>query len=305
MPNNCKLMYHNPVLLHRSIELLNIDPNGIYVDVTFGGGGHSRAILQHLNERGRLIGFDQDPDALHNVPNDSRFTLIPHNFRFLKNFLRLHNAIPADGILADLGVSSHQFDVPDRGFSTRFNARLDMRMNPLTGNTAETVVNKYTAEELQNIFTQYGELRSSYCISRAIVAARAEKPIHTTGQLIEVIKPCLPQRKINKLSAMVFQALRIEVNQELDVLKELLWQSAEVLKPGGRLVVISYHSLEDRLVKNFMRAGNFEGKIEKDFYGNVISPFKPVSGKALIPNETEIEENSRARSAKLRTAIKK
>ena len=298
-------MYHNPVLLHRSIELLNIDPKGVYVDVTFGGGGHSRVLLQRLDGQGRLIAFDQDPDAWNNVPDDDRFTLIPHNFRFLKNFLRLHRAIPVDGILADLGVSSHQFDVPDRGFSTRFDARLDMRMNPSVGNTAETVVNSYSAEELQKIFTQYGELRSSYCISRAIVKARADKPIQTTGQLIEVIKECLPERKINKLSAMVFQALRIEVNEELEVLKEMLTQAAEVLKPGGRLVVISYHSLEDRLVKNFFRAGNFEGKIEKDFYGNVLSPLKPLSGKAVIPNEEEIRENSRARSAKLRVAEKR
>ncbi len=298
-------MYHNPVLLHRSIELLNIDPKGVYVDVTFGGGGHSRVLLQRLDGQGRLIAFDQDPDAWNNVPDDDRFTLIPHNFRFLKNFLRLHRAIPVDGILADLGVSSHQFDVPDRGFSTRFDARLDMRMNPSVGNTAETVVNSYSAEELQKIFTQYGELRSSYCISRAIVKARADKPIQTTGQLIEVIRECLPERKINKLSAMVFQALRIEVNEELEVLKEMLTQAAEVLKPGGRLVVISYHSLEDRLVKNFFRAGNFEGKIEKDFYGNVLSPLKPLSGKAVIPNEEEIRENSRARSAKLRVAEKR
>ncbi|RLD90504.1 MAG: 16S rRNA (cytosine(1402)-N(4))-methyltransferase [Bacteroidetes bacterium] len=298
-------MYHNPVLLHRSIELLNIDPNGVYVDVTFGGGGHSRVLLQRLDGQGRLIAFDQDPDALNNVPDDDRFTLVPHNFRFLRNFLRLHQAIPVDGILADLGVSSHQFDVPDRGFSTRFDARLDMRMNPLTGNTAETIINSYSAEELQKIFTQYGELRSSYCVSRAIVKARADKPIQTTGQLIEVIKECLPERKINKLSAMVFQALRIEVNEELEVLKEMLTQAAEVLKPGGRLVVISYHSLEDRLVKNFFRAGNFEGKIEKDFYGNVLSPLKPLGGKAVIPNQEEIQENSRARSAKLRVAEKR
>jgi 16S rRNA (cytosine1402-N4)-methyltransferase len=297
-------MYHNPVLLHRSIELLNIDPNGVYIDVTFGGGGHSRAILEKLRN-GRLIAFDQDPDALNNVPEDEKFTLVPHNFRYLKNFLRLHNAAPADGILADLGVSSHQFDVPDRGFSTRFDAQLDMRMNPSAGNSAEDILNTYSAEELQNIFTLYGELRSSYSISHAIVEARAKKPIRTTGELIDIIKPILPERKINKLSAMVFQALRIEVNEELEVLKEMLQQAAEVLKPGGRLVVISYHSLEDRLVKNFFRAGNFEGKIEKDFYGNVLSPLKPLSGKAIVPDENEIAENSRARSAKMRTAEKR
>ena len=297
-------MYHNPVLLHRSIELLNIDPNGVYVDVTFGGGGHSRAILEKL-ENGRLIAFDQDPDALSNTPDDNRFTLVPHNFRYLKNFLRLHNAIPVDGILADLGVSSHQFDVPDRGFSTRFDAELDMRMNPSVGNSAKDILNSYSAEELQNIFTLYGELRSSYSISQAIVKARSEKPITTTGELIDVIRPILPERKINKLSAMVFQALRIEVNEELEVLKEMLVQAAEVLKPAGRLVVISYHSLEDRLVKNFFRAGNFEGKAEKDFYGNLLSPLKPLSGKAVVPSGEEIAENSRARSAKMRTAQKK
>jgi len=297
-------MYHNPVLLNKSIELLNIDPNGIYADVTFGGGGHSRLILEQLAQ-GRLIAFDQDPDALNNIPEDGRFTLIPQNFRYLKNFLRLHNAVPVDGILADLGVSSHQFDVPDRGFSTRFDARLDMRMNPSLANSAEDVVNTYSAEELQRILTQYGELRSSYCVSQAIVKARSEKPIQTTRQLIEVIKSCLPEKKINKLSAMVFQALRIEVNEELDVLKEMLQQAADVLKPGGRIVVISYHSLEDRLVKNFFKAGNFEGKIEKDFFGNVLSPLKPLSGKAIIPDKDEIDVNSRARSAKMRIAEKR
>jgi 16S rRNA (cytosine1402-N4)-methyltransferase len=297
-------MYHNPVLLHKSVELLNIDPDGIYVDVTFGGGGHSRAILQQL-KAGRLIAFDQDPDALNNIPDDDRFTLVPNNFRYLKNFLRLHNAVPVNGILADLGVSSHQFDVPDRGFSTRFDAALDMRMNPSSGKTAEEIINTLPAEELQRIFTLYGELRSSYCISRAIAEARAKAPIKTTGQLINIIKPCLPDRKINKLSAMVFQALRIEVNEELDALKEMLQQAAEVLKPGGRLVVISYHSLEDRLVKNYFRAGNFEGKAEKDFYGNLLSPLKPLSGKAIVPDDTEIKENSRARSAKMRVATKR
>ena len=297
-------MYHNPVLLHRSIELLNIDPNGIYVDVTYGGGGHSRLILEQLAQ-GRLFAFDQDPDALNNILEDGRFTLIPQNFRYLKNFLRLYNAVPVDGILADLGVSSHQFDVPDRGFSTRFDARLDMRMDPSLANSAENVVNTYSAEELQRLFTQYGELRSSYCVSQAIVKARSEKPIQTTRQLIDIIKSCLPEKKINKLSAMVFQALRIEVNEELDVLKEMLQQAADVLKPGGRIVVISYHSLEDRLVKNFFKAGNFEGKIEKDFFGNVLSPLKPLSGKAIIPDKDEIDINSRARSAKMRVAEKR
>ncbi len=298
-------MYHKPVLLHKSVELLNVNPGGVYVDVTFGGGGHSRAILEKLGKEGRLIAFDQDPDALKNKIDDDRFVLVSQNFRYLKNFLKLYNAVPVDGILADLGVSSHQFDVPARGFSTRFDAKLDMRMNPSAGKSAADVLNEYSADRLQNIFSLYGELRSSYCLSRAIVKAREEKPIETTGELMNIIKECLPEKKINKLSAMVFQALRIEVNEELEALKDMLRQAAEVLKPGGRLVVISYHSLEDRLVKNFFRAGNFEGKIEKDFYGNVISPFKPLSGKAIVPDKEEIEENSRARSAKLRVAEKK
>ena len=297
-------MYHKPVLLEKSVDMLNVKPDGTYVDVTFGGGGHSRAILQKL-ENGRLLAFDQDPDAHANAIQDDRFTLIPQNFRFLKNFLKLHKAVPVDGILADLGVSSHQFDIPERGFSTRFDAELDMRMNPTAGKTAADVINEYSQQELQQIFTLYGELRSSYCISKAIVEAREKEPIKTTGQLLEVIKNCLPGKKFNKLSAMVFQALRIEVNEELEALKEMLQQAADVLKPGGRLVVISYHSLEDRLVKNFFRAGNFEGKIEKDFYGNVLSPLKPLSGKAMVPDAQEIEENSRARSAKMRVAEKK
>ena len=297
-------MYHNPVLLNKSIEMLDVKPDGIYVDVTFGGGGHSRAILEHL-DTGRLIAFDQDPDAQKNAIQDDRFILVPQNFRYLKNFLRLHNAIPVDGILADLGVSSHQFDVPDRGFSTRFDSELDMRMNPSSGKTAADIVNTYSLEELKYIFTVYGELRSSYCISKAIVEARKEKEIKTTGELMEVISACLPERKINKLSAMVFQALRIEVNEELESLKEMLQQAAEVLSPKGRLVVISYHSLEDRLVKNFFRAGNFEGEVEKDFYGNVLSPLKPLSGKAIVPDKEEIELNNRARSAKMRVAEKR
>jgi 16S rRNA (cytosine1402-N4)-methyltransferase len=298
-------MYHNPVLLEKSIDMLHVHPGGTYVDVTFGGGGHSRAILQQLGNEGKLFAFDQDPDAQKNALTDERFMLIPQNFRYLKNFLKLHGALPIDGILADLGVSSHQFDIPERGFSTRFDAKLDMRMNPAAGKTAADVVNSYSQEQLKNIFTLYGELRSSYCISKAIVEARETEPIETTGQLINIISKCLPERKINKLTAMVFQALRIEVNEELEALKEMLQQAAEVLKPESRIVVISYHSLEDRLVKNFFRAGNFEGKIEKDFYGNVLSPLKPLSGKAVVPDAKEIEQNNRARSAKMRVAEKK
>jgi 16S rRNA (cytosine1402-N4)-methyltransferase len=297
-------MYHNPVLLNKSVELLNVLPEGTYVDVTFGGGGHSRAILNKLGN-GRLLAFDRDADAKTNIPEDNRFTLVPVNFRFLKNFLKLNNAIPVDGILADLGVSSHQFDKAERGFSTRFNAPLDMRMDTSSDKNAADIINTYPPEELQKIFALYGELRSSKKITDAIVEARKSKPVLSTAQLMEIIKQVLPERKINKLSAMVFQALRIEVNEELESLKDMLTQAAEVLKPGGRLVVISYHSLEDRIVKNFFKAGNFEGKIEKDFFGNILSPLKPLSAKAIIPDEQEVKYNNRARSAKMRVAEKR
>jgi 16S rRNA (cytosine1402-N4)-methyltransferase len=296
-------MYHNPVLLEKSIEGLNINPNGTYVDVTFGGGGHSIAILQKLQE-GRLVAFDQDSDSLKNTIIDDRFVLINHNFQFLKNFLRLHNAQKVNGILADLGVSSHQFDVPERGFSTRFDAPLDMRMSINQQVTAADIVNSYSEQELQILFRNYGEIKNSRCFSNAIIETRKSSTINTTAELIDCIKKCFPEFKKNKYLAQVFQALRIEVNEEMQALKQLLQQAEESLIPGGRLVVISYHSLEDRLVKNFIKSGNFKGVVEKDFYGNPIVNFKPITRKPIVPDAIEIENNSRARSAKLRIAEK-
>lgn len=296
-------MYHNPVLLTESVKGLNIIPNGTYVDVTFGGGGHSVSILQQLNN-GRLIAFDQDSDALKNTIDDDRFLLINNNFQFLKNFLRLHNASKVNGILADLGVSSHQFDVPERGFSTRFNAPLDMRMSQNQPTTAADIVNTYSEEELQRLLKEYGEIKNYKCFSKALIETRNIKAINTTKELTESIKKCFPQHKKNKFLAQVFQALRIEVNDEMQALKILLEQASESLLKGGRLVVISYHSLEDRLVKNFIKSGNFKGIINKDFYGNPIVDFKLITRKPIVPNEKEIEVNSRARSAKLRIAEK-
>ncbi len=295
--------YHNPVMLKECLEGLNIDPNGTYVDVTFGGGGHSRAILDCLDQ-GRLFAFDQDTDALKNAPDDERFLLINKNFRYLKNFLQFYKGSPADGILADLGVSSHQFDSPERGFSIRFDGALDLRMNQSLETSAADIVNDYEQEDLIRIFKQYGELKNAYKVSELIIKGRSECRIETTQNLIDLLSKIAPRKKENKFYALVFQALRIEVNEELEVLKQMLEQAVQVLKPGGRLVVMSYHSLEDRLVKNFFRSGNFEGKIEKDFFGNVISPLKVISRKAIIPTEEEIEINSRARSAKLRIAEK-
>lgn len=297
-------MYHNPVLLNESIEGLNIDPNGVYVDVTFGGGGHSREIMAKLTS-GRLIGFDQDPDAKHNAIDDERFTLVNHNFTFLTNFLKLHDAAEVDGILADLGVSSHQFDEGERGFSIRFDAPLDMRMNQSNPTTAEEIVNEYSESQLISILKEYGELKNAYHIAKGIVKARELKRITTTGELTEAVKGFFPVHKLNKYLAMVFQALRIEVNDELSALKTLLEDGMKSLKPGGRFVVISYHSLEDRLVKNFFKSGNFEGQLEKDFYGNVLVGIKNITNKPLIPSEDEIELNPRSRSAKLRVAEKK
>lgn len=297
-------MYHNPVLLEASVEGLVQNVSGTYVDVTFGGGGHSRRILEKLGEEGRLVAFDQDPDSAANVPADSRFQFVPSNFSHLKKFLQYYNAYPVDGILADLGVSSHQFDTAERGFSHRMEGSLDMRMNSSNGLTAYQIVNEYPVERLTNIFRQYGELVEARQIALLIEKNRAQK-INTTTELAEVVAPALPRGKENKVLSQIFQALRIEVNHELEVLQELLMQSAEALKTGGRLVVISYHSLEDRLVKNFMKSGNFEGKVVKDFYGNPLCPFTLVTRKPIVPDEQEIEENSRARSAKLRIAEKK
>jgi 16S rRNA (cytosine1402-N4)-methyltransferase len=297
-------MYHNPVMLIESLEGLSINPNGIYVDVTFGGGGHSRAILNHLSDDGRLLAFDQDDDAKENIPDDERFILIPQNFRYIKNFLKLYKAFPVDGIIADLGISSHQIDKAERGFSIRFNGELDLRMNQNQNKSAKEVVNEYSEVELKRVFKDYGELSNAWKIANAIVKYRTINEIENTEHLKDAVINCLPRKFENKTLAMIFQAIRIEVNEELEVLKELLLHSVDCLKPGGRLVVISYHSLEDRLVKNFMKSGNFKGDIEKDFYGNIISPLKSISRKAIVPNSDEVERNSRSRSAKLRIAEK-
>jgi 16S rRNA (cytosine1402-N4)-methyltransferase len=297
-------MYHNPVLLKECIEGLAIKPDGIYVDVTFGGGGHSQAILDQLTT-GKLLAFDQDSDAMQNLPQDDRFVFINQNFRYLINFLRLYKAVPVDGILADLGISSHQIDMADRGFSTRFDAELDLRMDRKAGLTARQVVNQYAPDELKRIFVEYGELNHAYRIAQQITMARDTSEITTTTRLKEVLMPLAERGRENKFFARVFQALRIEVNGEMDALKELLLQTTKVIKPGGRLVVMSYHSLEDRLVKNFTKTGNLEGIENKDFYGNLISPFRPITRKPLVPSDEEIQLNARARSAKLRIAERK
>ena len=296
--------YHNPVMLAECIEGLAIKPDGVYVDVTFGGGGHSREILKHLSAKGRLLAFDQDVDAQANIPNDDRLTFIDQNFRFLKNNCRLHAAIPVDGVLADLGVSSHQFDRPERGFSTRFDADLDMRMDQSSSLTAKEVVDSYSEEDLHRIFGIYGEIQNAKSLAKTIVTARLNQPIETISDLKEVIQKLIPKGKENKYLAQVFQALRIEVNQELEALQDFLLQAADVLAVGGRLVVMSYHSLEDRLVKNFIAKGKFRGEVEKDFFGNPLKPLEAVSRKAITASEEEIKKNSRARSAKLRVAVK-
>ncbi len=296
--------YHVPVMLRECIEALAIKPEGIYVDVTYGGGGHSQAIMEQLGVDGRLCAFDQDPDALGNALVDERFVLIHQNFRFLKNSLRLHGVGAVDGILADLGVSSHQFDDAQRGFSTRFEAELDMRMDRTGQLDAKQVLNTYPEAELHRIFGMYGELHNARTLAKTIVAARLVKPILTVGELKEIAKDITPRGKVHKYHAQLFQALRIEVNGELDALQEFLQQSVAVLKPGGRLVVMSYHSLEDRLVKNFMAKGKFRGAVEKDFYGNEMKPLKAISRKAIVAGDDEVARNSRARSAKLRVAEK-
>ncbi|WP_374163246.1 16S rRNA (cytosine(1402)-N(4))-methyltransferase RsmH [Arcticibacter sp. MXS-1] len=296
--------YHTPVMLRECMEGLAIKPDGVYVDVTFGGGGHSKEILRRLGEKGRLLAFDQDEDAKANVPNDDRLTFIDQNFRFLKNYCRLFGAMPVDGILADLGVSSHQFDQPERGFSIRFDADLDMRMDRAGGLTAAEVINTYKEEQLHKIFGVYGEIQNAKTLARSIVTARLNEPVTTVSRFKEVIGRLIPRGKENKYLAQVFQALRIEVNQELEALQEFLEQSAEVLRPGGRLVVMSYHSLEDRLVKNFIAKGKFRGEVEKDFFGNEIKPFDAVVRKAITASEEEVKVNGRARSAKLRVAVK-
>lgn len=295
--------YHNPVLLQASVDGLNIKPGGIYVDVTFGGGGHSKEILKRLGPNGKLFAFDQDEDALANALPDERFVLINENFRHIKRFLRFYGVKSVDGILADLGVSSHQFDVAERGFSTRFDAGLDMRMSQKNDLNAYRVVNEYDEANLRRVFLDYGELKNAPALARTIIEAREEQSIKTTDELKEVLVRYLPERVRNKILAQIYQAIRIEVNQEMDVLKEFLEQSLEILNPGGRLSVISYHSLEDRLVKRFMKNGMFEGEPERDFFGNFSVPFKTV-GKLIVPDKEEIKLNNRARSAKLRIAEK-
>ena len=296
--------YHIPVLLEESVNLMDIDPNGTYCDLTFGGGGHSRHILSKLGEGGRLFSFDQDRDTLANAPDDERFNYVESNFRFLRGALRLRGVEQVDAILADLGVSSHHFDATERGFSFRGEAPLDMRMNQRGGRTAADIVNRYDAESLGRILKEYGELDTTWKIASCIVRAREQAEITTTAQLVEAVKPCTPKRDESKFLTKLFQALRIEVNGEMEALKMALEQSLKVLKPGGRLVVISYHSLEDRLVKNFMRSGNFAGKVEQDFYGRAQTPFEVVTRKAVVPTAEEVARNPRSRSAKMRAAIK-
>lgn len=295
------MSYHDPVLLQESVDGLNIREDGVYVDVTFGGGGHSREILERLGSRGRLFAFDQDEDALENSIPDDRFTLIHENFRFIRQFLKFYGIRQVDGILGDFGVSSHQFDEAERGFSIRHQASLDMRMTKKNSLTAKHVVNDYSFERLKSVLSQYGELRNAGSMAGTLVEAREKAPIETTGDLRQALKKFLPARKENKILAQVYQAIRIEVNQEMEVIKEFLMQCPELVRPGGRISLISYHSLEDRLVKRFIRAGKFEGEVEKDFYGNPQVPFKKV-GNLIVPDEKEIARNNRARSAKLRIA---
>ena len=297
--------YHIPVLLNSSVEGLNIVPDGVYVDVTFGGGGHSRKILETLGKNGRLFAFDQDAEAHENALEDSRFKLIDQNFAFIQNYLAFHGVDKVDGILADLGVSSHQFDSGERGFSIRYQGDLDMRMNQSQELTAQQVVNDYEEDRLEFIFKAYADIRNARLVARKIVEARAEKEIQTTTHLIDIVKLLTTFKKENQFLAQIFQAIRIEVNQELEVLKTFLEAAKELLNPGGRLVIISYHSLEDRLVKNFIKKGKFEGEVEKDFYGNLLVDLKDISRKAIVPSDQEIELNSRARSAKMRIAEKK
>ena len=295
--------YHRPVLLDECIQGLQIKPTGIYVDCTFGGGGHSMAILSKLTT-GKLVAFDQDPESYANAPDDNRFVFVAANFRFLKNFLRYHGIRQVDGILADLGVSWHHFDTPERGFSFRFDGDLDMRMNQSESFTAEELLNTYPGEKLASLFFEYGELKNSRQLSKLIVNGRQTKRIKRVNELLEMIAPSIPPRNNHSYLACVFQALRMEVNQEVRNLKEMLGQAGQSLKKGGRLAVISYHSIEDKLVKNFTRTGNFDGQVTKDFYGNVEAPFTPVNSRVIAPSEQEVEENNRARSAKLRIASK-
>lgn len=302
--NSSDTTYHVPVLLNESIDGLNIKSDGIYVDVTFGGGGHSREILRRLGPNGRLFGFDQDGDAERNIPNDNRFTFVRSNFRYLKNWMRYYEVEKIDGLLADLGVSSHHFDDETRGFSFRWDSPLDMRMNKRAGATAADFINKAEEEKIADVLYLYGEIRQARRIASQIVKARSEKPLLTTGDLLKVVQPLMPHNREKKDLARVFQALRIEINHEMDALREMLLAASDVLAEGGRLSVITYHSLEDRIVKNVMKAGNVEGKIEQDFYGRISSPFKSVNSKVIVPSEQEQQANPRSRSAKLRVAEK-
>ena len=296
--------YHTPVLLQESIDGLDIKPDGVYVDVTFGGGGHSKEILRRLGKNGRLYGFDQDEDAEKNIPDDDRFTFVRSNFRYLTNWMRYYDVKHIDGLLADLGVSSHHFDDKTRGFSFRFNAPLDMRMNKRSGMTAAEVLNSYSEEQLADIFYIYGELKNARKIASAIVKARETKSINTTDDLLQIAEKLLQREREKKDAAKLFQALRIEVNHEMDALKEMLDGASKVLQEGGRLSVITYHSLEDRIVKNFMKAGNVEGKVKQDFFGRTEAPFRAVSNKVITPSDEEQQRNPRSRSAKLRIAEK-
>ena len=296
--------YHIPVLLNESVEGLNIRPEGIYVDVTFGGGGHSKEILKKLKGDGHLYSFDQDRDAEAHIAPDKHFSFVRGNFRYLSHFMDWYGVGEIDGLLADLGVSSHHLDDESRGFSFRFESELDMRMNKDAGKTAKQILNTYSEEDLSNVFFLYGELKNSRPIARSIVKKREEKKIQTSKELLDLLKPFFSREKEKKQLAQAFQALRIEVNDEMKALREMLEQATELLKPGGRLVVITYHSLEDRLVKNFFKSGNFEGKVEKDFYGNIISPFRIINNKVIVPNDDEIDRNPRSRSAKLRIVEK-
>ena len=298
-------VYHIPVLLEETIAGLNINPNGIYVDVTFGGGGHSKEILKRLSPNGHLYSFDQDKDAEQNIVADNRFTFVRSNFRYLKNWMRYYDIEYIDGLLADLGVSSHHFDAQERGFSFRFDGDLDMRMNQRGTKTAADIVNEYTEEQLANVFYLYGELKNSRKLAAAITRKRSERRIYTIGDFLEIIKPFFERERAKKEMAKGFQALRIEVNQEMDALKEMLQAASELLRPGGRLSVLTYHSLEDRIVKNFIKTGNVEGKMEKDFFGNINTPFKAVNNKIIMASTEEQEKNPRSRSAKLRIAEKK
>lgn len=299
-----ELVYHVPVLLKESVDAMEIRPDGTYVDVTFGGGGHSREILSRLNENGRLLSFDQDEDAERNIIDNPSFTFVRSNFRYLSNFLRYHKIDKVDAILADLGVSSHHFDDSERGFSFRFDGELDMRMNKRSGQTAADILNNYEEERLSDIFYLYGELKNSRKLASIIVKRRATAPFKLISDFLEAIKPLFGREREKKEMAKVFQALRIEVNQEMDALREMLEAAVKALKPGGRLVVITYHSLEDRMVKNIMKTGNIEGKLNQDFFGRIEAPLKPINNKVIVPDENEIERNPRSRSAKLRIAVK-